>query len=194
MKNFKEHILESSLSRVYKHTLNTNIGIISAQRKNAKPEQNKENTRQLKNDIRVRKFGYITIKGNYIENKGTSEEAKVTETSFLVIGNEGDDSGNLKGFLKQMGGKYQQDSILYKPYNSEIAVVIGTTEGQWPGKGIEHPVGKFHPNKISDYKSILKHAGQSFTFSEDMIIEQIYELDGFYDGGDTFFSRKERLF
>jgi len=192
MKKFKDHLLEASLSRVFNHTQNRNIGIISANRNNLTPKENKIRTSHLKSEI-AKYFGYITIKGSYIENKGQPDERKVEEISFLVIGNN-NDSGNLKGFLKKEGEKYQQDSILYKPADSEIAVLIGTTEGQWPGKGKEEPVGKFHPNKISDYKSILRHAGQSFTFSEDLKLEQVYELEGYFTGGDTFFSRKETLF
>lgn len=195
MRTFKDHLLESSLSRVYAHTQDRNIGIISAHRGNLTIPENKSRTAELKSEIR-KLFGYVTIRGKYIENKGTDREKTVEEVSFLVIGNKSDDSGNLKGFLKKMGEKYNQDSVLYKPYDSENAVLIGTTDGQWPGKNVMHSVGKFHPNKISDYKSMLKHDSKSFTFSEGLITdsEHSYELEGYFDGGDSFFSRKEHLF
>lgn len=190
MKNFKQHILESSLSRIFSYTKNRNIAIISGQRGNLTPKENAVRTANLKSEIR-KLFGFITVKGRFIENKGTSEEKVVDEISFLVIGSEDDDKGLLLGFIKKMGEKYQQDSVLYKSYDSEFASLIGTTEGQFPGKGIKHILGKFQPNTISDFKSVLKGDSKTFTENNQQLI---YELEGCFIGGDSFFSREERFF
>lgn len=164
MKKLNEYLEESSLSRIYSHTQNRNIGMITANRADNLPEDNKIANANLHKDIRNAGFGLLNVTGHYIENKGEPTENKVKEHSYLVIGKSGDDSGNLKGFLKKHGEKYGQDSVLYKSHDSENAKLIGTRDGDWIKKHEEVDVGKFHTNKVGDYHTQLKGGNKTFTF------------------------------
>ena len=165
MKTFKQFLNESSLSRVYQHTQDRNIGLITAHRKEFTPEENKTRNSQLKNDIHKAGFGHVHVRGSYIENKGAPQEKKVDEHSFLVIGKKGNDSGNLKGFLQKHGEKYGQDSIFHKEHNETRGNLIGTphSEKAFPAYHEHHDVGVFHPSKIGDYHSTMR-GKRSFTF------------------------------
>lgn len=178
--NYTDELNESSLSRVYDHTKNSTIGIITAHRASNKPRDNEIANSNLHNDIRKAGFGLIHITGKYIENKGEENENPVTEKSFLVIGND-NDSGNLKGFLKKHGEKYGQDSVLYKPHDSENATLIGTRDSDDLKKGEERDIGKWHPNRLGHYQSEIKK-NKSFVF------------EGFvYTHGKSFFTRRDGL-
>ena len=86
-----------------------------------------------------------------------------------MFGEDGDDVGSLKGFLKDVGSKYNQDSVLYKQYDNKNAYLIGTSgedeEGNrisYPGIGKEVSVGRFKPMRIGEFYSKMK--GRTFVF------------------------------
>lgn len=197
VQSFTEFLNESSLSRVLAHTQGRNIGIITAHRGNLPASENNKRNASLKADIRKHGLGFIKVKGTYIENKGEPTEKHVAEHSFLVVGKKGEDNGHLHGFLKKHGEKYEQDSVLHKAHNSDEAHLVGTKKtGTWPKYGEHESVGKFHPNKISDYKTLMKHSGRSFSFSEQNEIEVLdkdYVNEGFYND-KSWFSREETEF
>lgn len=173
MKSFTQIINESSLNRVIHHTKNTNIGMITAHRGEHSAEENHARNQSLKKDIRDAGHGYVHIKGHYTENKGTPEERKVHEHSFLVIGKKGADSGNLKHFLKKSGEKYGQDSVLHKEHDKEHATLIGTSKSSAFLKHEEElNVGKFSPHKTGEYHSALRNKGKrTFAFESLEAIE-----------------------
>lgn len=163
MFGFKERLLnEASLSRIYQHSTESNIGMLTAYRGQYSVKQNEDRNSKLKSDILSMGFGYVPVVGHYIENPGTPNEQKVKEQSFLVI-SSANDSGKLKNFLKRAGEKYDQDSVLYKDSSNEEAVLIGTASGRWPGLGQEEKIGKWHPNRIGTYYSQMK-GHRTFTF------------------------------
>lgn len=180
MKSFKESLNEASLSRVYQHTKGTNIGMISAHSDRNTPEENKANHERLAQDIRKAGFGHVNVHGKYIMNKGEPNEHAVTEKSYLVIGKKGDDSGNLKGFLKKHGEKYGQESVLHKAHDEEDAKLHYTGGTQ---KGQIVNAGKFHPNRAADYQSAMRGGKTTFTFES---VE--------YRVPKSFFFRNEELF
>ncbi len=145
-----------SLSRIYSHSQGRNVGILTAHRGENSPQENKSRNEALKKDIKAHGYGYVHVRGRYVENKGEPNEKHVEEHSFMLIGHKGDDKGKLKGFLSKHGEKYGQDSVLYKPHNARNAHLIGTRDGGWMKKGETMDVGEFHPNKIGDYHSALK--------------------------------------
>jgi len=183
MQNFKTFLNEASLSRVYAHTKDRNIGIISAHRGENSPDENKAASASLHNDIRKAGFGLVNIHGRYVENKGTPQERKVSEHSYLVIGKKGNDSGHLLGFLKKHGEKYKQDSVLHKKHDEESAKLHGTREGGFPGAGETHDVGTFHPQRVGDFHSAMRGGKKTFTF-ESII----------FTNSKSFFSRVETEF
>jgi hypothetical protein len=165
MQNFKTFLNEASLSRVHAHTKDRNIGIISAHRGENSPDENKAASASLHNDIRKAGFGLVNIHGRYVENKGTPQERKVSEHSYLVIGKKGDDSGHLLGFLKKHGSKYNQDPILHKKHDDESAKLHGTRE------------------RVGDFHSAMRGGKKTFTF------ESIA-----FTNSKSFFSRVETEF
>ena len=160
---------EASLSRLYQHTIDRNIGIITAFRGRYTKSENLSRNSNLQADIRAAGFGFYRMEGHYIEGFGSEVSKDVKEQSFLVIGEKGNDNGKLKGTLKKLGSKYNQDSILYKAFDSKNALLIGTQgedeDGnpvEFPGLGKEVSVGEFKPMKVNQFYSKMK--GKPFVF------------------------------
>ena len=175
----KHELNEASISRLWKHTQERNIGIVTAFRGRYTKQENLKRNAQLRNDIRAAGYGFYTIEGHYIEGYGSEASKDVKEQSFLVIGDKGDDSGRLKGFLKKAGAKYNQDSIFYKKFD-DTAVLIGTKSKDedgnavtFPGKNTEFTVGKFQPMKMGQFYSKMR--GKPFVF------ESYEEAQGFFE-------------
>lgn len=174
---FKERDLhESSLGRIYQHSQNRTIGIITAFRGNLTLSANNNANRALEGAIRSNGFGFVKLEGHWTENQGSSDQRKVIERSFLVI-SEKEDNGKLKGFLKKAGYMYDQDAVVYKEAESQ-AIIIGTTSGstsdgrsRWPGLGTEVTIGNFKPNKISDIYSKMRGQNSTFIFESAAIPE-----------------------
>lgn len=182
MKSFKTLFNESSLARVQQHTQGRNIGMITAHRGENTAEENKSRNKELEGHIRKAGYGFVKVKGRYIENHGTEHAKAVDEHSYLVVGKKGDDKGHLKHFLKKHGEKYGQDSVLHKPHDSEHATLHGTKEGGWPGKDKEHAVGKFHANRTPEFHTAMK-GKRSFAFESVEFLTPV-----------SFFSRQESEF
>tara|TARA_B100001094_G_scaffold84962_1_gene81319 strand:- start:412 stop:1005 length:594 start_codon:yes stop_codon:yes gene_type:complete len=156
---------EASLSRVMRHTENRPISIITAWRNKTSRKDNDSQNRKLMKDIRAMGFGAIKLQGKYIQDFGTPDAATGDgfEISFVVVGNEGDTSGNMLGFAKKMGKKYGQDSVLVKPAGAdEDAILVGTNAAKWPGLGKIEKLGKWHPNRTPEFYSKMR--GGTFAF------------------------------
>jgi hypothetical protein len=182
MQNFKTFINEASLSRVLSHTQDRNIGMITAHRGENTPEENAARNKELEGSIRKSGYGFIKVKGRYVEGHGTPEARHVDEHSYLVVGKKGDDNGHLLGFLKKHGEKYGQDSVLHKKHDEEHAALHGTKEGGFPGKGKTQSVGTFHPNRAGEFHTAMK-GKRTFAFESIQFVNPI-----------SFFSRKETEF
>ncbi len=176
MSNLKDSILKTlsesanhSLGRVLFHTINSNIAVLTGHRGNLTVDENNRRNDELKQKIRDAGYGYLRVKGNYTENKDTPEEKKVKEDSLLVIGDRGRDDGKLLSMVKKWGEEYDQDSILHKSHDSEEAFLHGTSKlGTWPKYGEAKPMGKFHPNRISEFYSTLM-GGKPFVFLREFV-------------------------
>lgn len=202
-KKFSSFLTEAarrSLSRVQHHLADANVGIITAHRgnyMNKSPQEhaaeNNTQNRRLSSDIRSHGFGFHHIRGRYIEKHGTPEAHPVDEHSFLI---SHPNANKLKGFLTKHGEKYSQDSVFFKHKSSDQAHLIGTKEGVFPGKGVEHPVGKFHANRLPQFHSMLTRgggkAGQTPATAKGFAFEE-YEEFGVYNPV-SWFSRRESLF
>jgi hypothetical protein len=170
MDSIKMHQLdEASLVRLYQHTIDRNIGIITAFRGRYAKSENLDRNAKLQAEIRGAGFGFYRMEGHYIEGFGSEASKDVKEQSYLVIGDKGNDNGKLKGTLKKLGSKYNQDSILYKAFDNKNALLIGTQakdeDGNavdFPGLGNEVSVGEFKPMKVNQFYSKMK--GKPFVF------------------------------
>ena len=113
---------------------------ILASRDDLTSEENRQRHTALKNDVRKAGYGFIDVEGRNVDEK-----------SLLVVGKMGDDKGHLLGHLKHLATKYNQDSILHKPHNSEKTLLHGTNETGYPGKDKHIEVGSWHANRTAEF-------------------------------------------
>jgi hypothetical protein len=85
-----------------------NLGLITASRPELSPEENEARNREL--FFYLSHFGRLHVRGRYCASYGTPP---IEERAWLVIG-WSDDSGNLKGALRKLGRKYEQDAVITK--------------------------------------------------------------------------------
>jgi hypothetical protein len=123
-----------------------NVGIISARRPELTPAENLKRDGQLCTEIR-QCFGLLHLRGRYVADYGMPH-VKTTEGYACLVSSHADDSGNLKGFLRQYGRKYGQDSAIYKGYYRD-AVLLALRD--LPALGMKdgetRSLGRFHPNR-----------------------------------------------
>lgn len=150
---------EAGLSRILTHLATRNVGIVTAFRRTFDLGENRSRNRELQAQIRNAGFGFLRLGGFWIEDKGTPTETPVEEESFFVIGSKDDDSGKLLGFLRKMGAKYEQDAVVYKPWDSQSANLVFMSN-----PSVLEPLGPFSmkPKDIEDMYSKFK--GYKFVF------------------------------
>jgi hypothetical protein len=170
---------EANLARLHDHLTNRNVGIITAHRGHLPADENVSRNRQLENHIRQAGYGFVHVDGHYVEHFGTPEARKVSERAYMVIGKEGEDHGELKGFLKKHGAAFDQDSVLHKAAGEKEAKLIGTSqrESAWPSHNEEVSVGAWHPNRAGEFHSSL-HNKKTFQFSESFESKGVVETHG----------------
>ena len=159
MLTFPPYLNKDTVERVYKFSQNFNVTLISVHRNEHSPDENEFRSRALQNDIRDHHMGFIPINIDFVEHIGTPEETHVHERNYLLL-TQPNDSGNLKGFLLKHGRKYYQESVIFKPHDSEDAHLL-TTSG--PNKGTMSNLGTWHPSKICYYYNALRD-GKTVTF------------------------------
>ena len=155
---------EIALNSIHQFSMTRNIGMISAFRKAYELEENLERTKLLQEKLEVNNLAtYIKLKGFYIGwYVTTGEKAPPYEISFLLTGLDRDDGGSLKDLLKKLGREFNQDSILYKPFDKEEAVLIRTNDKDehekltWPGINCIASAGKFHPLRMGEFHTLMQ--------------------------------------
>lgn len=170
--SIRDIITETTLSRVAQHFQHRSVGIITAHRGEYDEETKRRRNAQLAGDLRKSGLSYTRVTGGYKERTPEGKERWVNEHSFVVHGPHkdydphGHMSNHVKNTLIRLGKKYYQDSILFKPHNSENASFHGTRPDGWLGVGGTHDVGRFHPDKITQYHTTLRGRGgkRSFVF------------------------------
>jgi len=172
MKNFKELVNESSLSRLWKYAKEHDTGTISGFRYapqcgNGTPYTKNENMKrnaQLKSKLLMKGYGVTPIKGTYIENYKTSNEREVKEDSFFVVDLK--NSGNLKKDLIELGKMFDQDSITYSKPNGEYYLISSNNcPDAYPGNGkvgVEIRLGKSMFGQSGEFHSKIN--GRPFVF------------------------------
>ena len=134
----------------------------SASRPELTPRENAPRSDNLLHDIRLKGFGFLNVRGRYVENYGTVRARSIDEHGFLVFGSA-DDSGNLKGFLRKYGRKFDQDAVVHKGYYRDVHLHalkdlsdIGLTDGQC------RSLDGFSTARISAYCTLLLRRGALF--------------------------------
>lgn len=106
---------EASLNRIRSHLNDNEICFISVNRNENTPEENNKLTKQLEIDIKKLGYGFIDIKGAYIETDINSGEKKqVIEKSFFVINTNFKGTKKFSNEMFTLAKKYNQETILLK--------------------------------------------------------------------------------
>ena len=112
MKNFKEFLNESSLSRIKSKSDKGGIATMSASIADKSAKENRARAKQLDKDIKGKGLpGATKVTGSYVEKGDDGKEKKVKERSHVVTsGKKGKRA--FKKAVKSLGKKYGQDSVL----------------------------------------------------------------------------------
>ena len=171
MKTFSEFVNEASLGRIYQHIKDDKpFAAMTAFRKSSSKKENLQNNKVLKSLVKSADFGFVEVIGSYPEPQDDGEVVVVKENSIFIFGKRSDDEEVLKKLVKQLGKKYEQDSVLFK-YSSGKVVLMYMN-----GRSDAVLDGKFHPNKIGDYMSRMKN-GKTFTIES---MKEEPESNAFY--------------
>ena len=173
---------ESGLARLSKHMEEHDCGTITAFRskegcagpddKQYSRSDNQKRNKQLYANLQMMGYGVTAVHGAYIENYGTSNAKEVRENVYFVVDIK--DGGKLREDLINLGGKYEQDSILFIPKEGEGSVLIGTNNcpNSYPGFGKEQ---KFNDRKMGKGGEFMtKISGRPFMF-EETLLETVVE-------------------
>ena len=168
MKQFKEYLQESSLSRIMTHVTKTeNFGVMSPFRKEFSDKENLEHYKELKELVREKGYGFIELKGGYQEETGF-----VNEKSLFIPNIK-------KKEMMELGKKYDQHSVIIK--DNKAFAMVGTNADAGIGKVLDKfdidgrnisvdDVG----DKFKDFFSRLlkgSHKGKKFLFKMQEKIE-----------------------
>lgn len=183
-----ECLNESSLSRILHHTMHNNIAILTAHRGNLSSAENNARNDELKKKIREAGYGYIRVKGHYIEGYGSDLAKDVNEHAFIVVGDGKDDADKLLNHVKQWGELYNQDSVLHKKHDTKKAVLYGTSKNEesYPRYGFSVDVGTYHPSRMGEFHSSL-NKNKSFVFESVNESHYSYILEE-----DRYWNARER--
>jgi len=173
---------ESGLARLSKHMEEHDCGTITAFRskegcagpddKQYSRSDNQKRNKQLYANLQMMGYGVTAVHGAYIENYGTSNAKEVRENVYFVVDIK--DGGKLREDLINLGGKYEQDSILFIPKGGEGSILIGTNDckDSYPGLGKEI---KFNDRKMGKGGEFMtKISGRPFMF-EETLLETVVE-------------------
>ena len=123
---------------------------MTAFRKSCSKKENLQNNKVLKSLVKSADFGFVEVIGSYPEPQDDGEVVVVKKNSIFIFGKRSDDEEVLKKLVKQLGKKYEQDSVLFKYSSGKVVLMY------MDGRSDAVLDGVFHPNKIGDYMSRMK--------------------------------------
>jgi hypothetical protein len=176
MKPFKQHINESSLSRIWKHNKEHDAGALTAFRKGPEcgggeeytKKQNAQRNKSLLAKLKSKGYGVTKLHGSYPEGGKTAKEI-----SYFVV--DLDDTGKLEKDLRKFGQEFEQDSILFIPKGTiegnSKAYLIGTNrcDNNWLGFGKKEVFNKgrigydspIYTSKVNGRPFIFEEVGET---------------------------------
>lgn len=160
---FRDAVSEATLSSIWRLTQEKQFafGMITAFRSGQSPMMNMERTNALASHISARGYGYSWLEGHYTENAGTDDAVNVTEYSLFVQAKKPGKQGeaDLKKDLLELASKYKQESIFFKPSDSNKGAVVKIDGSEMFGNL------DLHPDKMGEYYSkLLRGSQKTFKF------------------------------
>lgn len=167
--NRSNGITESDWSRLVRH-IDNGCFMISAYRKENTEEVNRQKTAQLASELKVNNLGYVRILGEFIENKGTTDEVEVIEESFFVPQPKNFDNDKFFNIAIELCRTYNQDDVLISlPGYVDFGYYDKNGEFDFsPGNKLI-----FTDDKIGEYFSMLvygRRKNKKFAFTEWLAI------------------------
>lgn len=135
-----------SLSRITSHMKGGNVGIISAHLGTRTPAENNKHSAELEAGLKSRGMTFMKRHGQYQGSSGLEKER-----SFVVLGKKGGADPDFHKHLTDLGTHHGQESILFKPHDSENAHLHYLKANGNTKVGDTYDVGKFHPNHHNPY-------------------------------------------
>jgi len=121
-------IVETSLSRVITHFQDTGFAILSADKWDKTPEQNKANFVALKADVANAGYGYVPTRGYYTykdESNLAGEKITAAEDSVLIPNKARVENAEpLYDLVRRLGERYNQETVIYAPNREEKTGVL----------------------------------------------------------------------
>lgn len=132
-----------------------NVGIISAHLGTRTPAENNKHSSELEAGLKSRGMTYMKRHGQYQGSSGLEKER-----SFVVLGKHGSADPDLHKHLTDLGTHHGQESVLFKPHDSENAHLHYLKANGTTKVGDTYDVGKFHPNHHNPYgHTVLSRPG-----------------------------------
>ena len=168
---------ESSLSRILSHIeSDRSFGVISAFRGDLSKKENMQRHADLKDQVRQKGYGFIEMRGGYKEEDG----GFVNELSLFIPNAK-------KRDLMNLGGEYDQDSIIYKDKDSFD--LVGTNRATGRGKVLMNFRGGGPRDSVTLAKDAMKdffssllkgsQRGKKFLFQTESFVLEEKEILGF---------------
>ena len=177
MKQYKEILNESSLSRLWKHNEEHDAGALTAFRKGPgsgesgetySKKENAQRNKSLLAKLKTKGYGVTKLHGTYPEGGKTTKEI-----SYFVVDLK--DTGKLEKDLRKLGQEFEQDSILFIPKGAikgdVKAYLIGTNkyENNWLGFGKKETFNKgrmgydspIYTSKVNGRPFIFEQVGET---------------------------------
>lgn len=158
---YLNNLNEEALSR-FVTILNSDnrcFGIVASSRQGQTPAEDKAAFRTLQALVRSADFGFRKIEGHYPEKLKGSKSNDVIDhiDKSVMITGYADDENRVYRFCELMMKRFKQDSFLFKHCDGTVELIYSI--------GAHEKLGKFHPNKISNYMSTFKN-NRSFVFDK----------------------------
>ena len=176
MKDYRQVVNESSLSRMRQHMIEHDTAMITAFSGYIKDEngeqvtvtrkQNLKRNSQLKAQL-SKNYNITVVQGKYIEDYGSADAKEVGEVTFFVV--DHNDTGNLEKDVTQAGIDWYQDSVLFIEKGAKNGRLIGTNDSDFPGFKKVIKVGNPVFGKSGEFMTKMK--GRPFVFEEVVITE-----------------------
>lgn len=163
--NKNKHILEASLSRIWRDFQDNEFCIITSWRVGSR--SNKQNLSALKSQVRSAGFGYVRIDG--VGQEEVDGKIKSVKEPSLLVKNvkEGGepvmDTKKFEKFMVKLARKYEQWGIvLHNPDKGTRLIALKDDDGTPTSPRVDMKMSSFNPMKTGQFFSKLK--GKPFKF------------------------------
>ena len=167
------NLLEASLARIWDHYQNKQFAVLTSWRQGNSQEENDENFKQLKADLKSINTGFIPLVGHGQESTPDGVVNVVEEPSLAVFPRVTPDD-SFRGKIIEIGKKYKQWGLIVHTSKKETdgQISLLTELVTLDPEKVEEIYGSIHFNKIAKFYSELFSCTGNRTFNfENVLVE-----------------------